>query len=381
MPLYPKYSNEQQYPACNILNLCDITGEYNADTNPGGYGGGGNPTMEEITQTKFLFTSPGSDISIAVDKGFLPADECVEISFNDYAQNAPEVCEYDTEFATYGISASILINNTTYSLGAVASLSALLTALNNLSKGVWSLTGTTTIEVVGGYNYSDLNIGGSVYSPTCPPPDTDDPCHTCGDTPSDSTATQSLSSFEDGCWQITYEVYTALVTGVYDLSAASFGGTFSVTINAVSNSLGTIASAGALVDALNSLGQGEWTNDSGIITVTGNYTYGDIVGAASFTPDITIIGNALYAAVTKNEFLNCNVTKQLVDLMMQRFRKPMCDVCDDNSNVDDQLTRLRTDYESMMLAVKVNPCNCETASFYLNKVLKGINNVMTNCFN
>ena len=381
MALLPKYTATQSYPNCTLLNLCDTTGEYEAATNPGGYGGGGNPTMDEVTQTKFIFTSPGSEISISVDKGFLPADECVEISFNDYLQNAPEICEYDLEFATYGISASVLINNTTYTLGAVASLSALIDALNAINKGVWSLTGTTTVEVVGGYNYSSIIIAGSTYTPSCPPSESDDPCNTCGESDSSTTNTQSLSSFADGCWQIEYEVYTAEVEAEYDLTAAVYGGSFTITINSVSNALGTIADVDELIDALNGLGQGEWVDASGVITVTGNYTYGNIVGAATFTPTTTVIGNALFASVTKNEFLTCNVTKQLVDLMLQRMRKPGCNTCDDNSNVDDQLTRIRTDYETMILVAKTNPCNCETATSYLNKVIKSINSVMVNCFN
>lgn len=187
-----------------------------------------------------------------------------------------------------------------------------------------------------------------------------------------------VSTFSDGCWQLTYQLYTNQSTGVYDLSGAAYGGVFTISIFGKSYSLGTIASEALLLDALNGLGMGTWTLDASIFTVVGNYSYMNIVGAATFTPEITVDGTALFAEVTKNIFLSCNITGNLANLMLQAMKAGRCD-CNDKQNVDYLLTRIRTDYETMLLVANTNACNCDCAGAWLDKINKAITWAVANC--
>lgn len=75
----------EQFPTCSGIYFEDTTGDYNADTNPGGYGGP-NPEESAITSTNIYMTAPGTSTEILVKTDYLPTDGQVDITCSDYIE-------------------------------------------------------------------------------------------------------------------------------------------------------------------------------------------------------------------------------------------------------------------------------------------------------
>lgn len=98
MALSPKGQIELGYPKQDTLYWEDITGNYNASSNPGGYGAP-NILKSDVIMTQLFLKAPGSDTEVLLtDWDYLPTDTvAAEITCDMYDDSDIEASEDTNE--------------------------------------------------------------------------------------------------------------------------------------------------------------------------------------------------------------------------------------------------------------------------------------------
>src|SRR6185295_11206241 len=193
----------------------DSTGDYDASTNPGGYGTP-NPTKASITSTSLQMIAPGSDdVAVLTPWTYLPTDaNPATITCDMYVPIEEETCDYAINI---GSPAYPLANFTVIKNGESTNIGSML---NQAAVSAYFVSQGFTDAYPAFSKLQTEDVWTSVawtgQSAITFTPDNcvdDDPTTDgCADCPDDILETdcddEETTCFVDGCWTFIYTVFT-----------------------------------------------------------------------------------------------------------------------------------------------------------------------------